>query len=483
MFVLKTLNLDDVETKQYISFIPQYKKNYEIKKYFNENHEVIFLDINEIYIKPDVIAIINKFEDIFNLVNDMLQQDSVLYKEYENFLFEYVQTDPEDRLGVFFEYGPILLTHIDDLFYKLDLSKDLIVKQNSAYKLNISLEETVFILLTSIRMRFFIPCLIGNLAVDEYQQKVIYNMISQEMIEKGILQKLFNIIMSMIMATNPETTSKKLWGFLSRGKGYTYDNHILELITSVYQKALPSIKPTENPIAYLISIAKNELNWLMQTAMSNLFLPSTIDTVSMIKPRNDILESEIFYRVIVQKILFDIAEEYKEYSSLYHYNVYTVLNNITQPLIIAIFNLPIKAFNISNVHLLNFFTHKFLKMVILNMRFINMETILLTAPMPNMETKTIVRLPENLNTKITNTLRPYFLNKKINHLSLNTIKKYYINTIFNLYKNKYFDTIQNKYVTINWLELIEELIYFTVTLTTGGYNMEIEKIKKSLYDY
>lgn len=482
MFVLKTLTCGESEDK-YISFIPKYKKFTQIKRYFDENQEEISLPINEVYFKPDVVAILSKFEDIFNLANEMLETDETLYKEYETFLFTYVDALPEDRLGVFFEYGPNLLTKIDKLFYTMKISKDMQVKQNSSYKLNISYDEAVFIMLTSVRTRFFLPCLIGNLTVDEYQQKLIYNILSQEMIEKGILQKIFNIITSIIMATNPETMSKKLWGFLSRGKGYTYDNHVLELITSVYQKAIPSIKPTENPIAYLISIAKNELHWLLQTAMSNLFLPSTIDTVSMIKPRNNILESEIFYRVIVQKLLFDIAEEYKDYANLYHYNVYTTLHNITQPLILAIFNLPIKTFNISNIHILNFFAHKFLKTIIVTTRFCNLEKMLITAPMPNIELKMIEKLPDNMQTKISSTLRPYFISKKIRHLSLNTIKKYYLNTFLNLYKNKYFDVIENKYIQIDWMQTIEELIQFSLNLTTGVYNTEIENIKKTLNQY
>jgi len=159
-----------------------------------------------------------------------------------------------------------------------------------------------------------------------------------------------------------------------------------------------------------------------------------------------------------------------------------VLYNITQPLILAIFNLPLKNINISNVHVLNFFTHKFLKQIG-EMPRPNMEKLLLSAPMPNYELKKIDKLPDNLIAKIASTLKPYFITKKITHLTLNTIKKYYITTILNLYKYRYLDVITEQYHKIDWSIFIEELISFSINLTIGTYNSEIEKIKKTLNQF
>ena len=107
-----------------------------------------------------------------------------------------------------------------------------------------------------------------------------------------------------------------------------------------------------------------------------------------------------------------------------------------------------------------------------------MENMLLSAPMLNLDLKELERLPDHLIQKVTTTLRPYFITKKITHLTLNTIKKYYINTILALYKYRYYDVITKQYIQINWNDFIEELISFTVNLSIDAYKKELDAIKK-----
>jgi len=480
LYVLKTLNNND--NQQYISYIPKFHRDYKMKKYYDATGEELNIDIDDIYIKPDVVAIIAKFDDVYSYVNEIFEYDQQFYKDYEKFLLKYLNADINDRMGVWIELAPSLITRIDEIYEEMEIAKTLNVNENSSFKLNITLDEAKYIMLTSIRCRFFIPCFLGGTAVNEHQQKVIHSIMNYELIERKILNKIFNIVSSMVVSSTTKFNGKKIWSFLSRAKGYTQENHIFELISSIYYKAIPSLKPSENPIAYLISVAKNELNWLLQTAMTNLFLPSTVDTISMIKPKNDLIQSEIFYKVIVQKLFFPIIEAYEDYKELYHYNVYPTIYNITQPLILQIFNLPIKALNISNPHVLNFFTHRFL-LSINELRRPNMEAMLLTAPSINLDLKDLERLPDQLIQKVTTTLKPYLVTKKITHLTLNTIKKYYINTILALYKYRYYDVITKQYITIDWNKFIEEIISFTINLSIGSYQKEIGAIKKQLDEY
>ena len=80
-------------------------------------------------------------------------------------------------------------------------------------------------------------------------------------------------------------------------------------------------------------------------------------------------------------------------------------------------------------------------------------------------------------------MKPYLVTKKITHLTLNTIKKYYINTILALYKYRYYDVITKQYITIDWNKFIEEIISFTINLSIGSYQKEIGAIKKQLDEY
>lgn len=469
------------ETNQeYISYIPKFHtNNYKIKQHYDADGNPITWDENEIYIKPDVLAITNKFDDVYGLVNNILENNEDFYKIYEKFLLSYLNADIQNRMGVWFEYAPILINYLDKIYVEMQLGKDMNVTENTAYKLNINAVEADYIMKTSVKSRFFIPCFLSGNAVNEYQQKVIQTTLNEELIENNVLHKLFSIVSFMVISSNTKYQGKKIWEFLSRAKGYTQENFVMELMSSIYYKAIPSLKPKENPIAYMILVAKNELNWLLSTSLTNLFLPSNIDTISMIKPKGDIIQSEIFYRVIVQKLFYPIAEAYKDYKELYHYNVYATLYNLTQPLILQIFNLPIRSLNIVNVHVLNFFMHKFL-LSLSEPRRTNMETMLITAPMINLDLKNLERLPINLQNKITTTLRPYFVTKKITHLTLNTIKKYYVNTVLALYKNKYFNVITQQYEKINWDKFIEELISFTINLAINAYSKEIEEVKNLL---
>jgi len=466
--------------QEFISYVPKFHTNYKIKQHYDIDGNPIEWNEDVIYIKPDVLAVTNKFNDIYDLVNNILNNNEAFYKAYEKFLLTYLNADIEHRMGVWFDHAPKLINYIDEIYVNMEIGKGMFVTENASYKLNINAKEADIIMKTSVRSRFFIPCYLGGNAVSEHQQKVIHTILNEEMIEDKILTKLFNIVSSMVIASGTKYQGRKIWEFLSRSKGYTQENHVMELLSSIYYKALPSLKPQDNPIAYMILVARNELNWLMSTSMTNLFLPSNIDTLSMIKPKGDIIQSEIFYRVIVQKLFQPIAESYKDYKELYHYNVYTTLYNLTQPLILQIFNLPIRSLNIANVHVLNFFMHKFL-VSLAEQKRVNMEIMLITAPMINLDLKNLERLPINLQNKITTTLRPYFITKKITHLTLNTIKKYYTNTVLALYKNKYFNVLTQEYEKIDWNKFIEELISFTVNLAIHTYQKEIEEIKEKLY--
>ena len=80
MFVLR--NPTDNENDRYISYQPKYNASLIVNKHYNDSFEELSLDIHEMYFKPDIVAIINKFGDIYNIANEFLESDLSFYKQY-----------------------------------------------------------------------------------------------------------------------------------------------------------------------------------------------------------------------------------------------------------------------------------------------------------------------------------------------------------------------------------------------------------------
>ena len=315
-----------------------------IKK--KKQHSIIYHNetFNNAYtFTVNIAAVYNKFNDIFDVVNLMLASHKLLHETYDD-LMHFIFTDkssPASKYNYILEKTPIIIKYIDEIIERDNLLDNISIVESDAYSLNINIEETKILYKASIRTRFFIPIYLSNeYSLDDTQAKGLHNIICRELLDSGIITKLFKIIDSIILQTSPERKGKRLWDMLSASQGYASDTHNLELINSIFYKALPSLRlpsvnnPNDviNPIAYLVSVAKNELQWLLQTSFSYICIPSSLNLINNIPtPKSNIIEQEVFYRTITKNIFDYIAKNYSSYSDLYHYNVYPTLYNISPP--------------------------------------------------------------------------------------------------------------------------------------------------------
>ena len=275
----------------------------------------------------ELAALVNKFNDIFDTVNDMLSANKDLLIAYEQFLTEYLNSS--SKYQVFLKYSNKLFYLIDKTYSDLKLGNNIVVKEDNTYKLNINLKESEDIFKTSIKTRFFLVCYLSDESMDQISQKEMQKYICRDMINNGTLDKLFKIINSIILGTYPTRSGKKVWDLLSVTTGYTSDGYALRLLSSIIYKALPSLKPDENPIAYMISICKNEVDWLLRTNFGIKFVNSTINNVTMNENSNRVEEYEIYYRSIVKVCFEPILDKYKDLvEKLKNYNAYTTVVNI-----------------------------------------------------------------------------------------------------------------------------------------------------------
>lgn len=446
---------------------------------------------NEIYtFKITVSAIYNKFDDVFGIVNDFLKENNELRILYDSTMNEYFSTkDIDDRYILLWEKMQHLIPMIDKMFYEKEITKNLNIKEKEEYKLNITLKEAKMLYKASIRTRFFVPFYLSDNAISEVQQKNLHNEICNEILEHGVVNKLFKIIDSMILKTSPERKGKKLWDLLSISQGYSSDSHNMELISSIFYKALPSLRiPQENdknsqPIAYLISVAKNELQWLLQTSFPYVCIPSTIDLFSASIPKSNILEHEVFYRTIVKNIFADIAERYKSYSEIYRSNAYTVLYHISQPFVIKVFDLPVKYLNIPNIHLINLFVYDSLMQADPNKKIL---TNILKSSVQFDSSKIKPEysdLPANLKEYLNNKIVGSNISTYIPDKTQNMIKRLFLNSVFSLYRNRYYDVKRKEYIEINWKNFIDEYVEYIYNLVVGKYDFIIQKKKEEIRQF
>ena len=423
----------------------------------------------------ELAALSNKFKSIFNVVNNMLSYDVELKIVYEQFLDEYIHTD--DRYSCFLKYYQQLFNLIDKVYNELNLGKDLSVKVNDEYNLNINYEESETLFKTSIRTRFFLVCYLSDYKLDSISQKEMQKIICKEIIEMGILNKLYRIINSIVLNTFPTKSGRKIWDLLSASTGYTADSYAIKLLSSVIYKALPSLKASENPIAYMISISKNEVDWLLRTKLGVKFVNSEINIVTMTEPTNHIEEHEIYYRTIIKEYFEPVYSKYPDLSNtLSQYNTYASVSTICNMLINRIFGINSNHLLPDNISLVNIFCYDFLK------RFDPDKDLLikiLTSIPSNSKYSYGRDLPENLKTHISNLVVSKELNKIFKHLSPSNIKKILSDSVAKLYNITYIDS-GNTELTIDWIQFIDQYIDYIHCITSGKYDSYISIIKEEI---
>ena len=447
-----------------------------IKSSQRKTIDFLFSDGTKHSFVTELAALSNKFKSIFNIVNQMLEYNIELKINYETFLKEYI--DSEYKYGCFLKYYTKLFNLIENTYEDMNLGKDLSVKVNNEYNLNINFEETTCIYRTSIRTRFFLVCYLSDQSVDHISQKEVHKTICREMIDMGILDKMYTIINSIVLNTFPTKSGRKVWDLLSASTGYTADSYAIKLLSSVIYKALPSLKPNENPVAYMISIAKNEVDWLLRTKLGVKFVNSDINIVTITEPNNHIEEHEIYYRTIVKEYFEPINEKYPELiQKLSKHNLYNTISNVCNMLINKIFGINTHQLLLEEPCVINVFCYDFLTRF--DITKTELTKFLLLIPISSKQYDRC--LPENLKTHITNQVTSKELNKYFKHLSPSNIKKLLIEAITKLYSYTYI-TYDNMEVDIDWIKFIDQYVEFIFNLASGKYDSAIETVKSEIFN-
>lgn len=434
----------------------------------------IFQDGTTQNFEIQLTAILTKFEDVFQLVNMILMHDTELRNTYEDFLKSYVKATDDNRMRIFITYIDKLMHMIDKNFEELELAKNLNVKVESKFVMNVNYDESVSLFKASVRTRFFLICYLSSLSVTPNQQKVLHSIIYSEILSNGVVDKLYRILNSIVMNTYPTKSGKKLWDLISATGGYNSDSYALKLMASMFYKAMPSLKADENPIAYMISICKNETDWLLRTNFGFNCYNSFVDTESIVHSNSKIIENEIYYRSIVKNCFVPISKQYKDYLSMSKYNVYPTLFNISQPIIHKIFDIPMRFLNIENMSLVNFYVHSFLSRYDPSMTVL-MKMLVAVPVVTKISSNTENVLPEDLRLKIQTMLTERNVQRRFSFISHITLKKIITEAVTTLHRYTYIDIVTNTEIFIDWNVMINQYIDFIFNIVTDEYTYPIRQ--------
>ena len=477
--------------------------------YSLDDDKIIYTSLNgEKYVfKPCLVVFQNKFGEIFDIVNSLLTNNPELANMYDQIVVQSMaMPNAIDRYRFFLLQCDEFFKMLEKAYLDTDPFESLVVKERPEFKLSITRADTKTIFLTSIRLRFFLFATImeryveGEVVVDDWTQekktvnvyegelrlrdeqiKSLNEVICKPMLDSGAYKKICNMIEALVMNTKPNNQGKSVWSMMRDGKGYDPAAFIVELITSVFYKALPSLDATINPIGYIKSVAESELNWMIHTFLTTVIVPTNV--VSMNAPKQDMLESEIFYRTLVRKIFGRIAEEYKPYAAVYKHNVYCLLTGISQILVTKVFGCSIANLNLSNTHVINFWVHKFL--MIHDPKKVNLLELLVSTPIvdPTRGSKNKEKeLPPDLRERIEGLIETTQLHNYITRYSTISIVNKFCDTIAMLRKHRFYDAITHREIKVNWFLLASELIDYTLKILSGQYDKAINDLRTKELD-
>lgn len=417
-------------------------------------------------------------EKMYSVVNMVLENNQQLKQTYDEMMEAYFSSVDSDRLDIIVSGFSDMYDDLLAEYEKLNLFDNINVKQSKKFKLNIGRTDANIVMRTSFLSRFFIFSYISTEMVSALdEQRAICDMIAKDMTTSGVTNKFFDIVNAMVMATQPHRTGKAVWTLLETTRGYSYDAFKVDMMTSIFKKAIPGLDHTNNPIAYIILILKNELSWLLRTPLQYTCITTDLDILDVNTNAKDIYKSELFYKTIIDSVLCDVVEAYAEHLNAASPHSNVILTTISHPLVCKIFGVSLKDMSGISGTVLNCFSHMFLD------KNDKEKQILLKLCLANIKISHNIRhiddLPEELSAFITN--RVANMNyQAFTGMTLPTIKKLFTTSIFSLYRYEYYDIESNERICFKWTDLIIEYMSYIYNIVSDGYSYGMADIRKKL---
>lgn len=330
-------------------------------------YSVYYIKLNGTKVEFDLYhqhTLIKKFDLVFQIVNDLLDEDIDFNLLYDEFITE-ITRDTID-LNKVNELVTSLIIIIDKKcdergYYSYSFSAP---KKKSDFKLHIDEAGYLNLMKTSMRGRFFCAPITTLRICNMDVVRSIYSEICREIIDTGVLFKLERIIDSVVMVSSVKGLDRAslLWTFFSSAKGIDPQNLALRERNNIFYKGLPTVAIGSDPIKWFISMARTSTNFQMKDKITETYIAVDTPLESSYENSIDMLKIFIYEEITSNRKLLKLLREFPFATGLIREYVYPITKWIALPFISLVFEMTsVDITHLINILLLNIFVYKFLR--------------------------------------------------------------------------------------------------------------------------
>jgi len=206
----------------------------------------------------------NQFDEWFiNLINtytliDTNQIDLNNISEYD--------IDKPTRFTILESNSESLIKFVNGYIDSLQIDFSNFVDEKKAKKNSILFRENEIKIITRLSGYLKVYSLFfnsENLRLDDRMHRVFYNILSKEITNTEIINKIFNIIQTRTFRYN--ISDKYMWDYIKMVQCKSIDIHVIEIFNFIMNSILVLCESDKNPIIYFIGVVEESVKWFLRS--------------------------------------------------------------------------------------------------------------------------------------------------------------------------------------------------------------------------
>jgi len=330
-----------------------------------------------------------------------------------------------------------------------------------------------------------------NFSLSDTGHKMVYNEFISEIVEKGIVQKIFTVIRTKTFRYN--ITDRYMWEYIKNVEYKDAESYVVEIFNFIMNHIIILCQEDRNPITFFVSVIDDSIRWFLRSVFKdNILYQDTISTEDAYGLGKDNLKTygynDTLSRLIdisVNRIYIKLKSDEKvldfkdRLSGVKH--ISPMIEIVSYPILSKILNIPYSHFSVispENAVLLSYVTSVLIKEGF-DKKFLNICKILEHYPESQISLITTYRVKGVGN--ICDLFREggNFIGFKILSIPLNVLSFF----IGRMSRVEYINIITGERMGSIPLNSIEgELLEFYIPFFTGGYKKETKIMKNFLYE-
>ena len=252
----------------------------KFEKIKNEKEYNISLDEKKITsIKLTPSSITNKFYVVTSFIESMSEY---IGSEFDNWFINLINeyNSIEESLNIEEEINPdkptrfsVLKNNLNNIidfvnryidYLDIDFSKFVDEKKSKKNSILFRKDEIKLITRLSGYLKVYsIFFNSNNLRLDNRMHRVVYNILSDELSNTDVINKVFNIIKTRTFRYN--LTDRYMWDYIKMVQCKSIDVHVIEIFNFIMNSILVLCETDKNPITYFIGVVEESVKWFLRS--------------------------------------------------------------------------------------------------------------------------------------------------------------------------------------------------------------------------